>query len=202
MEVYYVDDFGGKIPDSWLGQGGSPDDCWHRVEVVESLCKSCGQPCLGVGKDDSNWGLPSCLWTEENTGEVGTLEEGEPCTLYFNRDNPPWGKRHEWRADNGGRWFFVERLEDGGEIHCPTSNCGVFPAHYTWEAAVASHEVDSGEAEAIVTSLREEEGDPELRKHGIQHPAIEPLPRPRAHVLPCPCGAMTALDCAGECGAT
>jgi hypothetical protein len=35
------------------------------------------------------------------------------------------------------------------------------------------------------------------------HPAIEPLPRPRAHVLgddPCPCGAMTALDCAGECG--
>ncbi len=36
MEVYYVDDFGGRIPASWLGQGGSPDDCWHRVEVPMS----------------------------------------------------------------------------------------------------------------------------------------------------------------------
>lgn len=35
LEVYYVDDFGGRIPESWLGVGGSPDDCWHRVEVYE-----------------------------------------------------------------------------------------------------------------------------------------------------------------------
>ena len=32
-EVYYVDSFGGRVPDSWLGVGGSPDDCWHRVEI-------------------------------------------------------------------------------------------------------------------------------------------------------------------------
>lgn len=35
LEVYYVDDFGGRVPDSWLGVGGSPDDCWHRIEVYE-----------------------------------------------------------------------------------------------------------------------------------------------------------------------
>lgn len=54
---------------------------------------------------------------------------------------PPWGARHEWRQDSEGRWNFVERLDDDGEIHCPVAAEGVYPSAEEWDQAVDLHSV-------------------------------------------------------------
>ena len=110
-----------------------------------SICEVCihSANCSGLAFGYDSHFSPTVGWDDEDHGlyqrEYRPAEKGE-CFMF----NPPWGKRHEWRTDRDGQWFFIERLEGGGEIHCPTEREGVFPDLSAWEAAVSAHEADQG----------------------------------------------------------
>lgn len=105
---------------------------------MESLCKSCLQPCLGVGTEDHNWGIPSCVWGEGEVGESATRSPGEHCNHYAPKGDV-YPEPHNWFKGKTGTWYFQFEFGGGHSIECPVPREGVFPTPQEWEEACAGH---------------------------------------------------------------
>lgn len=89
----------------------------------------------------------SVLWTEfQNCSIYGReplwLEVVAICTVALANYNSNDNHRHfEWRKYGTSVWTFIERLEDGSEIHCVVDGPDIFPTEEQWKRALEVHQL-------------------------------------------------------------
>ena len=68
------------------------------------------------------------------------LEVVALCLVAVANQNQNEHRHFEWRKSNSS-WVFVERFEEGEEVHCPVDGPGLFPTVPQWEKALELHEL-------------------------------------------------------------
>ena len=89
------------------------------------------------------WGM---VWREFQHCDVYArepmwIEVVSVCMVAVANYNRNDHRKFEWRKYGKSIWTFVERFEDGTEIHCVVEGPNIFPTEEQWEKALEAHQL-------------------------------------------------------------